>query len=75
MKIRIAVAVAKDGSWRAEGWPTEEDDVLSEQSIEFISEHVHEQGIQYHVVFVEADVPLPPSPQVVQGTTEVPPCK
>lgn len=73
MKIRIAVAVAKDGTWRACGWrdPNETifglHDQMMDNAIEFLSEHVHEQGMQYHTVWVEVDVPLPAEPVTVIG--------
>lgn len=58
MKIRIAVAVAKDGRWSCDD---SEDD-----AIEFLPPDVGPGD--FHLVWVEADVPLPPEPPVVKGT-------
>lgn len=66
MKIRIAVAVANDGSWYASSWGNAaEHNTVNEYLADGLPEHVKDGG--YHVVYVEADVPLP-SNAVVPGT-------
>lgn len=62
MKIRIAVAVAADGRWAAYGHWKDSDDAAKA----VIAQSADTKDLD-HVVFVEADVPLPPSPQVVSG--------
>lgn len=64
IKIRIAVAVNVDGNWSASGFSNDTQNH---------AEHIATEGLDYdfgkksHVVWVEAEVPLPPQPPVVQG--------
>lgn len=63
MKIRIAVAVAKDGSWNSQGWcdhgTQRPDSEFRASAAEGLPPDIGDH--EYHVVFVEADVPLPTS--------------
>lgn len=59
MKIRIAVAVARDGSWKPGAGVRELEWWQSGMRSEY--------GENSHVVFVEADVPLPLESVVVEG--------
>lgn len=62
MRIRIAVAVAKDGEWKAHGSGALDDRTCERWLHDWYQREPH------HVVFVEADVPLPPEPITVEGT-------
>lgn len=69
--IRIAVAVAKNGSFSAHGYHNTEgkidpDECLS-YSIDGVMDCIDADVGEFHVVFVEADVPLPPESVVVRG--------
>lgn len=61
MKIRIAVAVDSEGHWAPSLVPSYAENELRNNW----------RGVtRRHIVFVEADVPLPPEPQVIQGTVQ-----
>lgn len=66
MIVRIAVAVAKDGSWNAGGYGDANGPKEAKWVVDGLPEHVSERD--YHIVHIEADVPLPPEPLVIQGT-------
>ena len=68
MKIRIAVAVDRTERWYAYGHSLTPE---SESANEVAGDVFQEEG--YHLVWVEADVPLPPEPPVVEGTVQ--PCE
>lgn len=65
MKIRIAVAVANDGSWYASSWGNAEHSTSGKHLLDGLPEHV--KAGDHHIVYVEADVPLP-SNAVIPGT-------
>lgn len=59
MKIRIAVAVDEHGRWQSGGIEGTSDDVKGKWAMERLLHGL--PNIHAHVVFVEADVPLPTS--------------
>lgn len=73
-KIRIPVAIHKNGEWATNRWPGNDDKAAIEFAIEGI-EGVNEGDIakagSYHVVMVEAEVPIPSQIQeTVKGQTD-----
>lgn len=66
VRVRIAVAVDEHGAWASCGWLRGGDARLTRHALDDLL-NVQEQGAESrHVVFVEADVPLP-TPVVVEG--------
>lgn len=66
IRVRIAVAVTPNGCWDADGCkltPTWEMPLSTEHH----GEHLFSKQGRGHVVYVEADVPLP-DPVVIEGT-------
>lgn len=77
VRVRIAVAVGKDGLWAAHGWKLSErsyPDSVEESAVRHYRQYVAGDDRAPHIVWVEADVPLPPESQTipgqVAGTTE-----
>lgn len=64
IRVRIAVAVDEAGSWYASGWSDQDPEDTKERTSESLG---YTQKGQSHLVWVEADVPLPSVP-TIQGT-------
>ena len=65
MKIRIAVAVSSEGAWNCGGYgdangPAAESDA-------WVTDGLPDDAGLFHIVYVEADVPLPSGQVVVEG--------
>lgn len=58
IRVRIAVAVSRNGSFIASA---------SEKTAQNMASYYRSNDGDGHVVFVEADVPLPAGPQTVEG--------
>ena len=74
IKVRIAVGVAADGKWSCSGWNDCDDTSTAGIALECLDAEIS-AGVAKHIVWLEAEVPLP-EPLVVEGvvtaTVEVP---
>jgi hypothetical protein len=80
VRVRIAVAVDEKGRWACSGWnepalvalrsnpkdAAKQDESDRENAVDELDAHFGDGLGTHHVVFVEADVPIPEA-QVVQG--------
>lgn len=74
IRVRMAVCVRSDRSYNAAGWGY--DDPVGHEARPIVEDSARDwlnHGDVAHVVWVEADVPVPVSPGTVDGTV-TPPC-
>lgn len=66
-KVKIAVAVNQKGEWAAEGWDADSARELADiksGAVERVDGY--RSDVTYHVVWVEAEVPIPPADETVK---------
>ena len=66
IRVRIAVAVNADKDWNATGWNVEGSEVDDKTKVDTALDAMPTSAAE-HVVFVEAEVPLPPSVETIEG--------
>jgi hypothetical protein len=64
VRVRIPVAVTATGDWYAHGYNDESDDEKRDEAIRIGSDYL--ATAPFHIVWIEADVPLP-ADIVVEG--------
>lgn len=70
VRVRIAVAINKQGQWNASGYFKWDDEGAKDTALTGLDEPGMEAGGE-SIVFVEADVPLPTEP-TIQGKVAAP---
>lgn len=61
VRVRIAVAVDRFGSWVANGWKEAPDSIAIRECTSHVRDSIR------RIVWIEADVPLPLTPQTIQA--------
>jgi len=67
VRVRIAVAVNSQGAWNSNGWGWADKQRPDADLVAGAFDGLPEDEAREHVVFVEADVPVP-EPKTIEGT-------
>lgn len=69
IRVRIAVAVASNEHWNAEGWSRTDKSIARDsdmvQSVKNLFGNFNDNNVS--ISFIEADVPIPESQQTIEG--------
>lgn len=67
VRVRIAVVIDAAGKWGSAGWIREAGAQVNDLDCEMCATDGLAAAKRHHLVWVEADVPLPPEPPVIEG--------